>query len=387
MRSTRTPVSFISIKTQFENVGDALITRELIRIVAQRGEVVADVSRCPPEFRMTLGLENIENVRVFRRLGFPRLLLRAASVRLANRRCFYFLVPGGIGREKGYGQALRYAVYTLLLMLLRAVGVRVCHLGMSYEKLGARHMKLLRSRARALYVHAVRDEYSAALLRKSGVRVDAVVPDFAMNLPPFPMDGVIERNAIAVSFRTDKYPSRRGEIESFVEHLVRTNARLRDTPLCIKFVAQVRRDNRFMEEQWRKFKNVEGIRAEYYKCDHSIEMCRAVYADCENVYSNRLHALLMALSVGATPIAVIDEEEDKKVLGLFETLGLKDCISLLGGDVPIVNRTRVNAEILVKAKQELNTFFDNLMLVDAAAQAETKGAGDRGIIFRRAVQR
>ena len=54
-------ITFFSPKTQFENVGDALINRELIRLASDNSSVVLDVSRCPLDFVEDLSV-NFDNV-------------------------------------------------------------------------------------------------------------------------------------------------------------------------------------------------------------------------------------------------------------------------------------------------------------------------------------
>ena len=56
-------VSFFSPKTQFENVGDALINREMIELASLNSKVILDLSRCPADFNETLGLDN--NRKIF----------------------------------------------------------------------------------------------------------------------------------------------------------------------------------------------------------------------------------------------------------------------------------------------------------------------------------
>lgn len=355
-------LSFMSIKTQFENVGDALIVRELVRLMAERSRAVVDLSRCPEEFRRTLALENIANVRVLRVIGFARLVWLIVLGRARGMRCYYFLVPGGIRGEKRVIHAVRHVAYTLFLFLLRTIGVSLCHVGISYDNLGPRHARLLRLRALVLSAHVVRDRLSAFHLTEHGVRVDAVVPDLAFNLIDERLQANSRRDAVAVSFRCDKYPEKRAEIVEFVERIIQERSEGRQKPLDVRFVSQVRRDDSFMSDLWRHFSSDRRVSASLHLCSGDIEECRRIYADCASVYSNRLHALLIGLSCGAVPYAVVDRSADAKIVGVFESIGMLGFVLDLGtSHQPVVVTSEVAWDEVTAARRRLREYFDELI--------------------------
>lgn len=352
--------TFLSVSTQFENVGDALIVRELVRLAAERSHTVVDLSRCPPEFRSTLNLEAIRGVSVFNEGGTRRLITELVRKRLTRRPCYWFLVPGGRGGEVSRGRALKMAASTLALAALRLIGTRICHAGVSYDGLGPRHARLVRWRSRLLHSHAVRDARSHDHLRDLGIRVDAVVPDLALNLFESDTPPHERRSALAISLRLDKYPEQRAELEWLVGNIVDLATGVRK----VKFVAQVRRDAPFMKELAAAARD--KVEAEYHMCHDDIEACLEVYADCERIYSNRLHALLMAMSRGAVPVAVVHGERDVKIRGVLEDLGLDAAILPLGeGEVELAAIDPARVHEVAAARVAVHRYFNELYTRDS----------------------
>ena len=95
--------SFFSINTQFENVGDALINREMIRLAALKSKVYVDFSRCPDGFSETsCGTSNHSFSKV--KFGFLGICLKLIFKRCVREECYYFLSPGGyFGEVQGIG--------------------------------------------------------------------------------------------------------------------------------------------------------------------------------------------------------------------------------------------------------------------------------------------
>lgn len=314
---------FLSVHTQFENAGDALIVRELINLAADIAPTFVDLSRCPSSFRSTLNLGALPNVVAFEHLGTGRLLAQMLRSRLSGHRTVYFLAPGGRGGELTVRGYVKAHVTNALLGLFSSLGVRVCHIGVSYDRLGPRHIAALRRRSRILAHHAVRDEVTRDHLSTNGIRVDAVIPDLALNR--FQHEHVTSgagSNALALSFRRDKYPERETEILEAVGRILETL----EPDTTVRIVSQVARDDSFMSRLYDHITSHFDINGALHLCSSSIDDCRSAYSGCEQIYSNRLHALLLAASVGATPIGIIDRERDAKIVGVFEGLGRDDLL-------------------------------------------------------------
>lgn len=360
MTQTARKRAFCSIKTQFENVGDALIVRELISLIAARQPITVDLSRCPPEFRKTLGIDSNGAVSVTSK-GFPALMWQMMKAQLGGERCTYFLIPGGLGGEKSRAQVAKARVFNLILRAMKLVGIRACQVGVSYERLGARYIGLLKARTRILHRHLVRDTLTASYAGDLGLKVDGVLPDMAFNLFRSPMMPAADRGALAFSFRVDKAASQETAIAAFIERV----CRLAGKDKRFKFVSQVGRDNRFMREMADKINGLGLGVAEFVSCSDDIDACQEAYADCVTLYSNRLHGLMLAMSAGARPFALIDETVDRKIVGIFRDAGWEPNIHLLGGaltDEEIVASFNPSAPVQGAAQvAQLDAFFDETL--------------------------
>lgn len=309
-------VSFFSVSTQFENVGDALINRELISLVAKFSNVYVDVSRCPEHFVDSLDLD-FENVRIVNKYYILIFYIFLSIV----RRCkvFYFLNPGGLGIKLSLREAMKSLIYSTILILLRGVGVRVVHTGMSYDPMDLVDRLVIRYRYLSCAHIFPRDHRSYEYLRSIGIRVDGVVPDLAFLLPQkineHRDDGVI------VSFRTDGiYESSKKDIYRLISDL-RSNGVTR-----FLFVSQVERDFNFMDELYQHFRK--GLDdAVFLDVSRSIDGALENYGGYGCCYSNRLHVLLMSASRGAIPIACISDGQGGKIASMFADLNLSENIS------------------------------------------------------------
>src|SRR5690606_24167809 len=107
---------------------------------------------------------------------------------------------------------------------------------------------LLRVRSRFLHCVGVRDRISCTYARTElGIRVTHAVPDLALNLfSRNPQSGRrdLKRDVIGVSFRTDKNPA----IEVRLKELLNGILRGTSANTQFRFIVQVERDRRFMEE-------------------------------------------------------------------------------------------------------------------------------------------
>lgn len=69
-----------------------------------------------------------------------------------------------------------------------------------------------------------------------------------------------------------------------------------------------------------------GLQAECQAMTSSIQENREAYGEARMVISNRLHVLLLTMSSGGLPIALLEHEEHSKIAGLYEDIGLKDLV-------------------------------------------------------------
>jgi len=350
--------AFMSVKTQFDNLGDALINRELARLISAHAATTIDFSRCPDSFRQAMKLEASSNIRPLARFGYVRLLARMTTAAMAGTQCYFFLNPGGLGRRPLSRKQLRSgSLNNLLLWALRSLGVRVCLLGVSYDPLDSKSLKLTRERASLLHRLVVRDEASATYLRSVGIRVDAIMPDLSFGL--YQEDGPSnkDRPTIAFSFRFDGLGAR--QIEAFVTAVMGHFG----PEYRFAFVAQVGRDVGPMRSLEAVCQEATGFQTNFYACIDDIAKMGQYYAGCRAIFSNRLHALLLAAHASAAPVAAIDRTCDGKIIGLFDDMDLSDRIISLN-DPQAVNACNLQSldPFLMKAQYaKLSDYVEELV--------------------------
>ncbi|AWH38887.1 hypothetical protein C1929_19940 [Stenotrophomonas sp. ZAC14D1_NAIMI4_6] len=353
MHSTKT-VSFMSIKTQFDNLGDALINRELCRLAARRTLTYVDFSRAPQSFESSMRVDGQQNVVSLRKRGFAQLLQLMVRHRLQGDRCVFFLNPGGLGgRKKSRKSLLAASLYNVILSALYLAGVRICHVGMSFDAMDWPERIVAGWRRRLLYSFAVRDRISESYLHSIGVPVDEVVPDLSFNLYQNPAPSVALRRAVAFSFRFDGKAD-----EKEVQQTVRRIMEALGSSNEYLFVVQVARDEPGTR---RLIKALDGHQASMRLviCDSSIDDLTLLYSSCIAIYSNRLHALLLAAHAGASPYALVSRGAQPKIDGIFQDLGISERVLCVdeptqefGAPVPF------DIESMHAPYRELQRYFD-----------------------------
>ncbi|KMO80465.1 Polysaccharide pyruvyl transferase [Mycolicibacterium obuense] len=353
-------VTFFSLKTQFENVGDALINRELIALCANRSAVMVDASRCPDAFIQSLAIQKYVPGAV--RVSSPALFMRMMTGRVTGRQAYYFVAPGGYVGEKRGLAALSSIVNTFVLAILWITGVKICQVGVSYERLGWLHARILAVRSRIMFRVLVRDEHSLAYARALNLKVDGLIPDLAFGAARYRQD-VSGCGTIALSFRTDQYPGQRQQLLTLARRLDETLP----ASISFRFIAQVERDAEFMQQlvdsncaagRIREFKSTFG----------DVDAAFDAYAGCSHVVSNRLHSLLFGLIGGCSPVAVVDESHNQKISGLFDLLGI-EYFHLSDSNMPalpdfhqrqMLDDAEHRADIVLSQLHSLDNVFENI---------------------------
>lgn len=360
--------AFINIQTQFENAGDALILRELIKLVSARVPTEVYHGAAPWSFVDQLDLTANTSTSTHADGALVKLVRDLLRARLGGWRCYLFLTPGAPNGERTRKQTATDLLRIGLLVFLRLVGVRICQVGVSFEHIGPRHARLLRWRSRLLFASAPREPIGYKYAKDLGVRVTGMMPDLAFNLFSVPSGrGPGPANALAFSFRVDKDAGTRARVKQIVLDVV--NASTPGEQLI--FVAQVGRDVHFMREVAEMADQARPGQVRFVDCHSDIEKAIATYSECRAVLSNRLHALLPALWGGAAPIALTVPELDPKISGVFTSIGLEgrvfDIRAVEYKEIqPLMSHPQFAGDAVAS---ELNKFFDELLeTVDSQAK-------------------
>ncbi len=357
-------LGFMSVKTQFDNLGDALINKELAELVAARVPLTMDLTRSPKSFHATMAVEQIPNTTLIS-TGRGKMLVQMVRQAIAGNRCYFFLNPGGLGggvgnSTKAFATSL---IYNCILFALRLTGVRVCLVGVSFEHMTWRERLVTRFRRKICHSFAVRDEVSAEYLGHIGMPADEVVPDLSFNLYQKPHSYDAPRSIVsAFSFRTD-HGLLVDLLANYAEKIIAASPA--DSQHAV--LSQVGRDSRGMRALHAHLCRRFGERRIHYvEVESSLDTACQWYSKIEKIHSNRLHALLLAASCGTLPVAVLPSRKHVKVRALFDDLGLSSNVVDLEGDSSSAPRelswTMGNLEY-----QRLESYFDRLLLDDHAS--------------------
>lgn len=336
--ASRRPIAFVKVDTQHDNAGDCLINRELIRLLAERGDVFLDTGRCPVEFaRQLRSIPRLDRrgPRPLRGSFYAHMLAAA----LEGRDCYWFLMPGAVTGDRRARFRLRSWVRDLPLRLAHAAGVKICQVGASFGDMTPAHLDVWRRRRRFLRVVSPRDSRSAAYLGSHGIATDPCIPDLAFNVfeddscrrsvgMPHGHGGSGDSPRIGCfSFRTDQAPRQRECVEAAMHAICRSlGAKVRWKP-----VVQVGRDTRGMAALRAALATAHGDVDPLVDLHGDLEACLGFYRGVSFVVSNRLHVLLMAASQGARVLAISgtgpgDRSSGAKLEGVLEDLGLEGAI-------------------------------------------------------------
>ena len=319
------PVFFINAKTQFENLGDGVITRQLIALARQHGPVSVLVVGVPAHFRRTLDLvqgEAVESTHTFLvRFLRARMLRRSGSQRVTGS-VFYLLNPGGFEGEFRISQLLRQFALIVALVFLRLLGIQLIRIGCSLGPFGSRRLIIERIKSRLLTHLSARDPISIEYAKSHGLGLAEYFPDLAFLLPkPALVRKAEDRPVVCFSFRSVKVElGYDAKIESVLRGVVAT------APKDVHFlvITQVGFDHIHNRE----LANRLGIasRCEFIDVSSDLNAAEAAYRNVDIVFSNRLHVLLVAMRQGAKIVAVLDPVKNRKIVGIFEAIGFGHCI-------------------------------------------------------------
>lgn len=322
------PVSFyLSLRTQYQNLGDFMIAWATVSTLKEIGRVVLD-SRSTPEayVRLFAGLEGVE----FTRRDFWWYLVRGG-------RWVYVVKPGGYAALPGLRPNVVRMAKWLYFRLARLLGARMLMMPHSYSGALQEPRALKRLYFSVFDLVLGRDHRTCDEYRRLGLSNVDYAPDMALALAGsdrlFLATGTHLREGIAVSMRFD----RRSTADRVTQLLAQYEG-------AIRMVSQVEFDDDLNREVGIRLRA--GDAAFYDRSQESISAVVEIYSRSRYVVSNRLHALLLGYINGAIPVAVVDPQKDAKIVGCLQALGLGDCVvasdeefhSLLrrqrGGDAP-----------------------------------------------------
>lgn len=312
------------LATRYDNFGDYVINLELIRLLCEQGQVEIDDCGCDSTF-----LDQLESqIGNYRR---PDATLKTLSgllgAFLKNKTPdFLVLSPGAMAiLPKPKWIARGFCMY-LVLNLLRLRGTKIIRLGVSRKPQGYtivdRLMILWMRQTDEIYF---RDEISLKYYMPHSHKRQRIgyFPDLALYLPCKMSDQLKDRpSLIGFSFR---YPEKCTVGESFsFQGLVDLSLLWHECGYECRFYHQVEADAKYGSEVAEAFRiGSPGAKMEVVEVE-SQERADHEYIQPQVLLTNRLHVALLCLLAGGLPVPLCSREENAKLFGLFERIGLQE---------------------------------------------------------------
>ena len=343
---------FFNAKTQHQNLGDALISRELLRTLSSKGTVYVFKGGMPASFLASIQAEKYTIYSSYLRF-VSYLIIKSIYGLIARRSNSYFVLnPGGFGNNKNLGvkDKLRQAFLVLNYAVLAVMGVRIMRLGASFGPFTNDRLYFEKLKNAFMYRNTVRDPISLAYAHQNGLKNMSYFPDFALAMP---FESYVKGEELASEKPYPYYVvSLRSEDHIYNEYQVNRIKEIAqlNPDVELVFSAQVEFDVEFNKELARTFKQ-QGLNSRFVECQNE-DALFTLYRGAKLVFSNRLHVLLFALRQGVVSIPLVTEGKNKKIIGIFEDLQLTQLIQYV--DAPLLSNKGDNIPLVAK---ELPSLF------------------------------
>lgn len=279
---------FVSAAGQADNIGDTVLRRAQLDALRPSGRLHIFVNDLPPSYLTGLGLRDSDVLHrsgVAWRLGVVRSLPR--------RKVDFWLSPGEVPMA---GKALiALAADGLLAIAVRAFGGTSGMAGVGLREPKTKVPTAARWAISRFQKVSWRDVES-----RDAVGIGSVQPDWAFaegSAVTELADSRTDRKVLAVSLRGDQ-PSPTAE---WVDAVASAADRLK---LTVVVVAQVERDNALANSLAERFGGGSVLFSHPDHAEHE-EAVRHLYRRSALVISDRLHALIIGATEGASPAAVV----------------------------------------------------------------------------------
>ncbi|MBF0817524.1 glycosyltransferase [Microbacterium paludicola] len=286
---------------QDDNLGDSALRRGYADALRRRGPIAAYVEDASSDYISGLGLQPGD--RVFTDLG---AWLAAANAAARRSPATLAINAGEFSLSGGY--TLRLLRILPALRRFRRRGGAVVWLGAAVPARRRGRTWLFLRLYRAADLVRWRDQTTSEVFAPA-----PAMPDWALGLEPQGAAHDAPRRTLGVSLRFDRpYPS-----AEWIRAVRETAERL---GLEIVTVAQVRRDSAYAH---RLARDLGGRAVAFGGVSHATHerVLRGEYAGMRAILSDRLHALLIAQTEGAVPLAWTEAAADK-LRRHFDALGL-----------------------------------------------------------------
>ncbi|MCK8077189.1 polysaccharide pyruvyl transferase family protein [Vibrio sp. 1CM2L] len=339
-------IFYISLRTQYENLGDLLITRSIVDMLAkQKRNIILNIRGVPDcyidSFCYKPLPDNVsftgEFIPDFKGIKFKNLLVN----------------PGGYSGIKTKRLAFKRLLQTIYFAFFKLKGARVIREPYSISNSGTSlYNRIDRFRDVICSVNLVRD--NSSLIISAGNSV--YCPDLCFYF--FDERDMIfsqlseggNRDKITISLRYDRFFGSDFNMDKYS-----------NDGFEISYVSQVN----FDDELNNRLAIQSNTTCLLYdtSCPNTISQITDLYSRSKYIISNRLHVLLLGMINGAIPLAIVDYEKDRKIIDLFETIGLSGNVFSLDsiGNLDLNSMSNIDVKsICLEQKKLLISIFKNI---------------------------
>jgi polysaccharide pyruvyl transferase WcaK-like protein len=385
---------FYIAQTQYTNLGDLIINKTLIDRLKNHGKVIIDDHGVPDWYCQELGLSVDERASFYGMNGL--LLAWLCSLRALFQRSVktYLVVPPGhaYSREKWLKPKILGAI--VYFVLFRLLGGRICRFGVSIGPFSKARELAEAWNSKMMYFYSVRDSISEHYAREIGINKVRYFPDLAWLLTSpessnrnakktigtthtstidASSDSInVDGDYVVFSFR--KRAQSGIKMQAYGDELYTTLDAIAAT-VCgqwgkkLVLAYQVDSDYEVCQDMKERY----GDRYDVLLLDQKIDRCTMydLYSKASMVFSNRLHVLMFTLMCGSLPVAVVDVEKNKKVIGILLDAGLKQLIFDIAQGARVANSLPaiaaesdlIKEKLLLYREQTIETADDMLKQV------------------------
>ena len=356
--------------TQYENTGDLLINLSLLSNLKGYGEIIVDDKNKPEWFLQNL-LQN-EEIRfsTYSQRDIVSYLLRTLPRRVFSSRkekVYLLLVPGDTSR-KGRKKAISKFKELSKFAVLKFFGCRIVRLGFSIGPFDRLNLLAEKLSSHIYHAYGLRDTKSLALAKKNNFKHLFFAPDFAwsyrLNLSNRRSEGA--SSYIVLSFRSNAYGTLHDK--AFLEPVLKNlNAILSldyFKAFQVKVVYQVQFDRDASTQIYEYLKDKCDI--EFIDRKLLLDDCLTLYNGARLIISNRLHVLLSAALTGTLSLPLINAQQNKKIVSIYEDNNLS---SLL---LDYLEDTEVNIKKVSEAIEHEKIWNEKLSKVTDTNRVKTE---------------
>lgn len=307
---------FYNPHTQYENLGDALIAKNLLTILSEQGSIKLNSSSVPDDF-----LEIIKNDKCEEINSSLTFLLAPFLVRLKGKQAGFVFKAGHLyGGASVIGGVKGFAFKMFYVFLLNLFGVKIFKTGVSIGPFDGLYLKYEKYVSKVSSFYGIRDDYSLEYAQKNNFKNFQRIADLGYFHEQSNTDTKnTKKDGRSLCFTFRSFSSLKLSEQEQANKLALIIKQIfddRSEITSVNCVTQVQYDYDFNQLIITELKLL-GVNVNVnYKYDINLDSYNEIadiYSGCELMLSNRLHALIYASDFGATPIAIGDPVENFKV--------------------------------------------------------------------------